>query len=302
MNSGMRSTRADLGQHLQRRFVGAAMRRTPQAGDAGGDAGERVGARRAGEAHGRGRGVLLVVGVQDEDAVHRARQHRVRLVFLGRHREAHAQEIRGVVEVVLRINERLADVVLVGHRRERRHLRDHADRRDHALQRIGDVGRVVIERRQRADRAAHHRHRVRVAAEALEEPAHLLVHHRVAGHAIVEVGLLRRGRQFAVEQQVAGLEEVAVLGELVDRIAAIEQDAFVAVDIGDLGFAAPGRGEAGVVGEHAGLGVELADVHDVRADGAAVDRHRPTLVPDRECRRFGVFRGFCGHMGPSLAA
>ena len=74
--------RADLGQHLQRRLVGAAMRRAPQAGDAGRDAGERIGARRAGEAHRRGRGVLLVIGVQDEDAVHRARQHRVRLVLL----------------------------------------------------------------------------------------------------------------------------------------------------------------------------------------------------------------------------
>ncbi len=101
--------------------------------------------------------------------------------------------------------------------------------------RIGDVGRVVIERRQRADRAGHDGHRMRVAAEALEEAAHLLVHHRVAGHAIVEVGFLRGGRQFAVQQQIAGLEEVAVFGELFDRVAAIEQDAFVAVDVGDLG-------------------------------------------------------------------
>ena len=77
-----------------------------------------------------------------------------------------------------------------------------------------------------------------VAAEALEEAAHLLVDHGVVGHAIDEVGLLRGGRQLAVEQQVAGFEEVAVLGQIVDRIAAIEQDAFVAVDIGDLGFAA----------------------------------------------------------------
>jgi hypothetical protein len=38
-----------------------------------------------------------------------------------------------VVEVVLRINERLADRVLVGHGGERRHLGDHADRGDHAL-------------------------------------------------------------------------------------------------------------------------------------------------------------------------
>ena len=85
--------RADLGEHLERRLVGAAMRRAPEAGDAGRDAGERVGARRAREPHRRGRGVLLVVGVQDEDAIHRARQHRVRLVLLRRHREAHAQEV-----------------------------------------------------------------------------------------------------------------------------------------------------------------------------------------------------------------
>ena len=69
-----------------------------------------------------------------------------------------------------------------------------------------------------------------VAAEALKEAAHLLVDHRVMNHAIVEVLLLRGGRQFAVEQQIAGLEEVAVLGQVFDRIAAVEQDAFVAVD------------------------------------------------------------------------
>ncbi len=67
--------RADLFQHVESGFVGTAVRRTPEAGDAGGDAGERVGARRACETHGGGRGVLLVVGMQDEDAV-RARARR----------------------------------------------------------------------------------------------------------------------------------------------------------------------------------------------------------------------------------
>ena len=75
---------------------------------------------------------------------------------------------------------------------------------------------------------------MRIAAEALEEAAHLLVQHGVVGDAVVEIVLLRLGRQFAVEQQVADLEEVAVLGQLLDRIAAIEQHAFVAVDVGDL--------------------------------------------------------------------
>src|SRR5882757_9413527 len=48
------------------------------------------------------------VGVQDKDAVERPRQDGVHLVLLARDREAHAQEIRRVIELVLRIDERLA--------------------------------------------------------------------------------------------------------------------------------------------------------------------------------------------------
>src|SRR5690606_35515322 len=86
--------------------------------------------------------------------------------------------------------------------------------------------------------------------------------------AVVEVFLLRLGRQLAVEEQVAGLEEVAVLGELLDRIATMQQYALVTVDVRDLGLAARGRGEARIVGESAGFFVEGADVDDVRP-------HRP---------------------------
>ena len=39
-----------------------------------------------------------------------------------------------------------------------------------------------------------------------------------------------------------------------------------AVDVGDRALAARGRGEARVVGEHAGLAVELADVDDLGTD------------------------------------
>jgi hypothetical protein len=44
----------------------------------------------------------------------------------------------------------------------------------------------------------------------------------VVGDTIVEVGLLRGGGKLAVEQEITGLEKVAVLGQLFDRIAAIE--------------------------------------------------------------------------------
>ncbi len=78
---------------------------------------------------------------------------------------------------------------------------------------------------------------MRVATEAGEEAVHLVVNHRVTGHGRVELGLLLGGGQFPVEQQVAGLKEVAAFGELLDGVTPIEQDAFVTVDIGDLAFA-----------------------------------------------------------------
>ena len=182
---------------------------------------------------------------------------------------------------------------MVGHRRQGRDLRDHPHRSDHALLRIVDVGRVVVEGGERADRSDHDRHRMRVTAEALEEPGHLLVHHRVMGHAMVEVELLRLGRELPVKQEIAGLEEVALLGELLDRVAAVFQDAGIAVDVGDLGLAAAGRREAGVIGEHPGLGVELADVDDVGAHRAAQDRKIEVLVADGEGR--GLACGVCVH-------
>ena len=84
-----------------------------------------------------------------------------------------------------------------------------------------------------------------------------------------------------------------MFGELLDRVAAIFQNTGVAVDIGDLGLAAAGGGEAGVVGEHPGLAVELGDVDDIRPHRAAQDREIIGLVTDREGSCLGA--GFCVH-------
>lgn len=97
-----------LFEHLQASFVGAAVSRAPQASHAGRDGGERVGARRTAQADRGGRGVLLVVGVQDEDAVERALDDFVDLVLFARRGEHHAQEVARVGQVVLRVDERLA--------------------------------------------------------------------------------------------------------------------------------------------------------------------------------------------------
>jgi hypothetical protein len=203
---------------------------------------------------------------------------RADLVLLARHREHHVQEVLGIFEIVARIDEGLADRVLVGHRGDGWHLRDQTIRRDHALVRIGNIKAVVIEGRQRADHAAHHRHRVRVAAEAGEEPVDLLMQHRVQRDVALELLLLCGIRQLALEQEVADFHEIGILGEVLNRVAAMHQHAFVAVDIGELGFAACGRGEAGVVSEMACLAVELSDVDDLGPDGSAHQRQIEALA------------------------
>src|SRR3982074_1839581 len=142
---------------------------------------------------------------------------------------------------------------------------------------------------------------MRIAPEALIKSAHLLVHHGVAGDTIVEVGLLRGGGELAVEQGGAGLEEVPVLGQLFDWEPAIQQNAFVAVDIGDLRLAAPRRGVTGIVGEHSGLGVDLAAVDDRGANRSLVDRKRVFLVADDELPGFDVGAGLRIHdLSPRL--
>ena len=212
-----------------------------------------------------------MVGVQNEDAVHRAGENRVHLVVLGRHREAHAQEVRGVVEFVARRHEGLAGVILERAGCDRRHLRDHAMLGNLALHRIIHVRAVVIESRKRADSAAHDGHRVRIAAEAFEEAVELRVQHGVPRDRVGELGILIRLGQLAVQEQVADFQEARLLGELLDRVATVEQDAGVTIDVGDLAFAAGGRGEARVQREHARLGVHLADVDHIGTDRAAVD-------------------------------
>src|SRR6516162_7124984 len=56
--------RPDFRKHLERGFVGAAVGGPPQAGAACGDTGEWICAGGTRQPHRRGRGVLLVVGVQ----------------------------------------------------------------------------------------------------------------------------------------------------------------------------------------------------------------------------------------------
>ena len=148
------------------------------------------------------------------------------------------QKVLGVAQRVSRVHERLAPRVPERSRSQRRHFGDQPHCRLAPHGRVGDVlaGRGV-ERRQRRDDGAEHRHGVRVGVEALVELEHALADHRVSSDLGVEGGLLRRGRQVPVEQHVGGVVEIAEVGEVGDVVAAVAQDALGAVDPGDLGDA-----------------------------------------------------------------
>ncbi|MNT28361.1 hypothetical protein D3C72_1640430 [compost metagenome] len=93
------------------------------------------------------------------------------------------------------------------------------------------------------------------------------MNHGVVLHGADELGLLFCGRQFAVEQQVAGFQVVRLFSQLFDRVAAVQQNAVVAVDIGDLRLARGGRHETRVKGETA-RGRQAPNIDNIGTNGA----------------------------------
>src|SRR4029078_10496135 len=134
------------------------------------------------------------------------------------HRKAHMQKIRRVFQLVLWINERLADGIFVSHCSEGRHFCYHVDTCHLALRLIFVIDRVVIESRECPDHTDHYRHRMRIAAEPGVESGHLLIHHSVLDDAMFKRGVLLGSRQIAVEQQVTRFKKGTMLRELFDRI------------------------------------------------------------------------------------
>lgn len=237
-----------------------------------GDRREHVRLRRAHQAHGGGRTVLLVVGVQDEQLVERGDDDRVELVVLRGDREGHAQEVLDVPEVVARVDEGVTDRLLVGVRRDRRKLGEKADRRKVTLLLVERVVAVLVERRQGTDHRRQHRHRVRVAREALEEALDVLVQQGVLRDLVLEGGELVHVRQLTVDQQRGHLKEGGALGQLLDRVAAVPEDALLTVEVGDRGFIRGGVAVPAVQRHQPGLGAELPDVEALVADGAVDHR------------------------------
>jgi len=68
-----------------------------------------------------------------------------------------------------------------------------------------------------------------------------------------------------------------MLGKLADRVSAVKQYAFFAINIGQRAFAAGGRLVAWIIGELARCTVKFADVDDIRANAAFQHREGVAL-------------------------
>ena len=215
--------------------------------------------------------------------------------------EHHREEVLGVVQLVVRVGVGEAHVVAIAEGGQGRHLGDQPHRRHVALFRVVDLLRVRVEGREGADAGEQHPHRVGVVAEALEEVLEVLVDEGVVGDVEDPAVELGPGRQLAEDQQVGDLEVGRVLAELRDRVAAVFEDAGVAVDEGDRRAAGGGVGEGRVVGQHpefVGVDLDLAQVH--RPHGAVLDRQLVGLpgavVGDGEAVRRPGADGLRGHV------
>ena len=217
---------ADVGQHPDDRLVGAAVTRAVERGRGGGGGRVGIGVRGADHPHGGGRAVLLVVGVQNEEDVERVGEDGVCLVVGLGHLPQHGEEVRGELERVVRVDEGHAHAEAVGGGGQGRHLGDQPD--DLLVARLGveDVLGVEVEGREGGDGGDEHPHRVGVVVEALEEPlADVLVDERVVRDLVAPGLELGSRRQLAVQQEVGHLQVGRALGQLLDRVAAVAQDA-----------------------------------------------------------------------------
>ena len=163
--------------------------------------------------------------------------------------------------------------------RNRRRLRDQADALQPARGGIADVLRFGIERAERADGAEEHAHRVRVVTEALDGLLEALGHHHVVADFLDPLVELRLVRKLSEEHQIGRFEVGAVLGELLDGVAAVHEDALVPVDERNAAAARGRVREGRVIRHHAEIvrpRFDLSQIH--RANGAVLNRNLVLLA------------------------
>ncbi len=192
-----------------------------------------------------------MVGVEDEEDVEGAGEDGVGLEPGLGHLPEHGEEVGDEVERVVRVDERHAHAEPVGGRGQGRHFGDEADDLLVAGLGIEDVLGVEVEGGEGGHGGDEHPHRMGVVVEALQEPlSYVLVDERVVRHVVAPLVELRLVRQLALQQEIGHLQIGGVLGQLLNGIAPVAQDAGVPVEERDGTLAGRRRHEAGVVEPH----------------------------------------------------
>ena len=294
---------ADVVEHVEHRFVGTAVARAVERSGGCGDRAVGIGMGGSNNTGGRGGAVLLMIGVENQEDFHRLVQRRVDLVRVA-DLEHHVQEVRRVIERVVGEDVGQTHGVAVRRGGHGWHLGDQPHDLFHADVRIVDVFGFGVEGRKTSDAGGEQPHRMRVVVVRVVHPgAELLVKEGVVGDLVDPRIVLRLGGELAVDQQVADLEEGRVLRQLLDRVAAVAQDAVLAVEFGDGAVGARRGGEAGIVEPDAwqqlaplgGIDAAVVDrdlerlTGPIVGDGDALCHGAPALyfagsTPDRGCR------------------
>ncbi len=272
---------ANMGQHFQHGFIGATMGRPPQGGNPCGNAGKGVGPGGTRQTHGGGGGILLMVGMQDQNPVHGAGQNRVDLVGFGHAREHHGQKVFRVIQVIARINKGVTLSVFVGPCRNGGNFGNQAHGREFAVFGNGNVAGVRVEGRERANRTTQDGHGVSIAAEAVEEIADLLMEQRVVGQRGGKGVILRFVGQFTIEQEVDHLFVGCVFRQLGNGVATVQQNALIAIDKRDLAVARGRLAITGVEREHSQLCGQFTNIDNIRSKVARKYGHLGGFATDR---------------------
>ena len=98
----------------------------------------------------------------------------------------------------------------------------------------------MVESRKSAHNPAHNGHGVSVPSKAIKERPNLLVNHGVVRDHVNKFSFLIGVWKLSIQQEITRLEVIGLLCKLLDRVAPVEQNAFFAVDIGDLRLARGG--------------------------------------------------------------
>src|SRR6266481_7822314 len=181
-----------------------------------------------------------MVRMKNKQNVQRALQCRVRPVSWLRGAKKHVQKIARIAEFIVRIDERHAEGMAVRERRNRRNFSDEAVGLLSARLSAEDIFRVVIESGKSSDRRDHHAHWMGVVMKTVQKFLDSFMDERVVRDVVGPIFQLRGRRQFAMQEQIRRFEVSAFLSEIFYRVAAIAQDASVAVNVCDLADARGG--------------------------------------------------------------